>query len=663
MTSSDEIVEWDHGAQYSIGWELLVALLTVGIVMNIAQLLLHWKIKELQKLPNSHVIVWLACVDLTFDLLCLITCSANLHYDMFWGGVSACTWQGFYAELLMGSSGAIICSLLYNSYITIVLSKSEKERESIRTTFSIQSFIILYCLMLSIIGTIYPGQSRLNAAGTFCYPALQFLPDAIIFYIGYVGPELAFLIIINRKISSALSDMEGKLRILGKKVKPRPLQVLTLRTTWSYVIFMLICYAPFIITSVYMWISGSLAPSPIWILAGLTGHLNTLMNPILYYILSPSARKAVLSCFYSITGWEILSQYREMREMDFHQGFFEFLIASEEGRLKITQHAEEQYCNELTLFLFDDYDKWLKATMKTKTLIARTGTRGIVDESTGLLFEENPLQRECEVAIRVRRKTSVSSRSMRRKSSISISADILGPRDEVIECDDDNTPLDMADEGKREESGYSRRETAKESIRFPQSKHSKVLRDEKLDYIDGSLMNDTDQRDEIKIADNSSRGEKTRPEFIELSVRSSAVSLEYIADSAPSSRPISRISSPSPSMNRRELGFPTEEPHTDDEKDFNPLFISIYSTYIAADGPLPINIPSTMRETIDRRVTINGTAVMDVNNDPNPETIFDEVAKEVKRLLYTNAFQRLLRSDEGDEQVRAYTNTSKGDVV
>eukprot|EP00456_Euglypha_rotunda_P059504 TRINITY_DN49703_c0_g1_i3.p1 TRINITY_DN49703_c0_g1~~TRINITY_DN49703_c0_g1_i3.p1 ORF type:complete len:112 (-),score=5.70 TRINITY_DN49703_c0_g1_i3:10-309(-) len=76
----------------------------------------------------------------------------------------------------------------------------------------------------------------------------------------------------------------------GLTIQPRPFQLNNLRSMRVYIGVMLLLYSPILLVSFYAWITGNHAPASLWILTGLMGHSNTVMNPILYYLLSTSAK-------------------------------------------------------------------------------------------------------------------------------------------------------------------------------------------------------------------------------------------------------------------------------------------------------------------------------------------------------------------------------------
>eukprot|EP00456_Euglypha_rotunda_P044725 TRINITY_DN3531_c0_g1_i5.p1 TRINITY_DN3531_c0_g1~~TRINITY_DN3531_c0_g1_i5.p1 ORF type:complete len:251 (-),score=15.09 TRINITY_DN3531_c0_g1_i5:18-734(-) len=207
--------------------------------MNFLQIVVHIWIPKLWKLPNAPTILALAIQDFLFDFLCLITCVMSLHENKF-AGSGACLWQGLYAEFLMAWSGLSVCSLYYSCYANIVEGRSLSTKEVIR----IQSWMALYCLLLTILGVIYPGTPLLNSAGLFCYTATQRLPEGIVFYVGYVAPMFGGLIYMNWKLESGLKKMKLTMSEYGLTIKPRPMQLDILRSMRIYVAVMILCYSP-----------------------------------------------------------------------------------------------------------------------------------------------------------------------------------------------------------------------------------------------------------------------------------------------------------------------------------------------------------------------------------------------------------------------------------
>jgi len=129
---------------------------------------------------------------------------------------------------------------------------------------------------------------------------------------------------------------------------------------------MLLCYLPILSLSLYSWSTGHHQPPFMWIIFGLSGHSNTVINPILYYLLSQKARKALFTKLYNILGWQCfvtneLCDTTEVPTTDqiAYTAYFDTMITTKAGRKALEREAESHYCPELTKFFFEDHPKWL----------------------------------------------------------------------------------------------------------------------------------------------------------------------------------------------------------------------------------------------------------------------------------------------------------------
>jgi hypothetical protein len=354
---SQTTTSWNEGQHYLIGWYLLVILLSIGVCTNLAQILVHLVKSKLWNLPNAITIFILAIQDGLFDFLCLITCLQCIALKEF-PGPRNCIWQGIYAEFLMSTSGFSICLLNYSCYTNIVLGR----KLSVCQFQSIQLGIFVYCLFLTLIGVIYPGNAVLNSAGLFCYTQVENLEEGIVFCIGYVLPMFGSLIWMNYKIQLKLNVMSKMLRRSsinhGETQNPRPFQVNELKSMRVYVYVMLLCYAPILSLSMYSWITGKRQPPIMWIIFGLSGHSNTLVNPVLYYILSNQARKILFD----------QSNHTEVEnDASTSMKDFNLMLEFKQGIDIMKKIADEHFVPELTKFLFEDHVDYIQSCNATTT--------------------------------------------------------------------------------------------------------------------------------------------------------------------------------------------------------------------------------------------------------------------------------------------------------
>jgi hypothetical protein len=287
----NENVAWDEGNNNMFAWWMLVSYLIIGVLLNALQLIIHYFIKELNEQPVCRIILWLSGIDLTFDLICLIQCSLNIYAKSFFGKSTFCDMQATWAEFLMMMSGLSIGSIMFSIYLVITkgryLEKSEIDK--------LHGLFAIYCLILTILGTIYPGKGSLNSSGIFCYTNYQHLLEGIIFHAFFVGPLISTLCYWSYTVYKKVNAMTENVRKIGIKVDPRPKEVKMAKLMSTYIIALLICFIPFEIAAMYAWITQNKIPPPIWIIASITGHTLTLLSPILYFSLNNYARAIVLN--------------------------------------------------------------------------------------------------------------------------------------------------------------------------------------------------------------------------------------------------------------------------------------------------------------------------------------------------------------------------------
>jgi hypothetical protein len=281
-------VPWDEGSKHMYGWWMLIGLLIVGVIFNVSQLIAHFYIPELRKQQICVIIVWLSFIDLLFDLACLVQCILNTYAEEFYGRELACNAQTVWAEFLMMMSGLLICSIMYSSYSAIIHGHYLTKYEINKMVF----IFAIYCMFLTILGSIYPGRGSLNSSGIFCYTNYYHLSEGITFHIGYVFPLLGTLCYYFYKLYRGVRNMTLILSRAGYRVGPKPKEVIMAKRMSLYIFALLICLLPFEIAAIFSWSTNNI-PYVIWIIASISGHILTLISPVLYMLLNKYAREII----------------------------------------------------------------------------------------------------------------------------------------------------------------------------------------------------------------------------------------------------------------------------------------------------------------------------------------------------------------------------------
>jgi len=285
------VFPWNEGDKQSYGWLLLIVWLTFGAIVNAIQLILHSLIPRLHKQPCCRIIIWLSSIDFAFDFICMLQCSASYHIKAFFGEQAFCTAQAFWAELLMEMSGFSIACTMLASYMAIVHNRLLTVKDIDRLHIG----ALIYCTILSIIGSIAPGQGTLNSSGLFCYTASQFVLEGSLFHLLYVGPLIGTLVFFWYRMYNRVQEMTQFLAKRKINVEARKGQVTMAKRMAWYIYALLLCFVPYEIAVWYSWVTGEHAPYQMWITFGMFGHVLTVLSPILYYILNASARDAVIT--------------------------------------------------------------------------------------------------------------------------------------------------------------------------------------------------------------------------------------------------------------------------------------------------------------------------------------------------------------------------------
>jgi hypothetical protein len=232
-----------------------------------------------------------------------------------------------------------------------------------------------FSLALSILGAIYPGKAKLNTSGLFCYSATQDPLEGILFFCLYVFPMFGNFIYMCWQVELMYHQLQVDLHANDKlqNQSPRPAQRRNYIAMWWYVLVMFLCYISILGVALYSWITRRHAPVGLWIAFGMSGHFNTLCNPILYYFLSEPARIA-LKNFVCQRNKRVKNSTSEAR---FLQNYYQHVLSDPEQIECLRQYANKVYSQDLVIFYFDYYRPWLELFDDNLLLFSQTSVYAI----------------------------------------------------------------------------------------------------------------------------------------------------------------------------------------------------------------------------------------------------------------------------------------------
>jgi hypothetical protein len=279
---------WDEGQPYYPGWIGFITLLVPTFIMNVTVFSLV-TFTKLNASGESSTLRYLMLEDAGFSLCCLLQCAINLGHMGIYGQDVGCMIQSFYATFFVFSAGYSLCVIAYNVDLKIHMKPGLTKSQILK----IHILIWIWSASISIL-TSYVFPPQLMQSGTYCFPSLIHVGSGLIFYILGVGIIGTFLIhryikiyLYIQKVANNLTSRQNEAHARGVKASKKML---------IFVICYFVCALPVFIVNLYEIISNNQAGPTMHLVAGHLVHLNSLLDPILYFWLNPNSRKGVLHC-------------------------------------------------------------------------------------------------------------------------------------------------------------------------------------------------------------------------------------------------------------------------------------------------------------------------------------------------------------------------------
>jgi hypothetical protein len=294
---NDRSLNWDEGQYYYAGWVGFITLLVPTFIMNVT-VFSFVTFTKLNASGESSTLRYLMLEDAGFSLCCLLQCAINLGHMGIYGQDTGCIIQSFYATFFIFSAGYSLCVIAYNVDLKIHMKSGLTKSQILK----IHILIWIWSAAISIL-TSYIFPPELMPSGTYCLASLSNIGSGILFYILGVGIIGTFLIhryikiyLYIQNVANNLTSGQNEAHARGVKASKKML---------IFVICYFICALPVFIVNLYEIISYKSAGPILHLVAGHLVHLNSLLDPILYFWLNPNSRREVLNCQKNTRVYEI----------------------------------------------------------------------------------------------------------------------------------------------------------------------------------------------------------------------------------------------------------------------------------------------------------------------------------------------------------------------
>jgi hypothetical protein len=318
---------WNEGALFAYFWVGYIAVLSVGVPINLATFTFLILNKRLQKLRSATTVKYLIGEDGLSSVICLTQCCVNFHSREILGEGTACVveaWQvAFFITITSYSLGMI--AYIVRLQVTGALHParggcassgccgpgapseccgSDASTPRKMSKGELGAFVFRVHLVFWFLGAafatgscVWPGRARLNTSGTYCIPAFEQPWPAFFFFGVAICPVVLFLLVqyawIYFFVLQAKKRVQASFPGTGEG-PPWQKHLKLARQLSSLVLAYFIFYTPFLISAFYEWATGYFAPAWLDCIGGVLVHFSSAANPILYIWTTNQARKALL---------------------------------------------------------------------------------------------------------------------------------------------------------------------------------------------------------------------------------------------------------------------------------------------------------------------------------------------------------------------------------
>lgn len=294
---------WNDAYKYRFGWGGYITLLVPTLIVNLTVLYLVSTSHRLKKSTEARILKYLMIEDAGFSLCCLIQCIINLSHLEIYGHNTGCIIQSVYATFFVLSAGYTLCVIAYNLYRKIHMKTSLDAG----TVLKLHIIFWIWSAIISVL-TSYVFPPRIMPSETYCLPSLLELGSGLLFYLPGVGIIGIYLVVCYtliyleiKKVTKNLSTLDSRRLENSNYYEAKKRQTKAAKKMINFVIAYFLCALPVLIVSITEVIIGYSLSPVLHLIAGHLVHLNSLLDPILYFWLNPNSRLAFKEFIYYLS--------------------------------------------------------------------------------------------------------------------------------------------------------------------------------------------------------------------------------------------------------------------------------------------------------------------------------------------------------------------------
>ena len=292
LENADEKILWDYGKHYSAGWKIFIALLCFSVVLN--ALSLYLIIFPLRSRSNNMMtlIFYLNFIDLIEAVGCLLYCSINMHYMEIFGHEKSCESQALFVMIIVLWEAWILALIAY------VLERNVCGGVEINDKQIFKYFIGvgIISVALSLCGLYLPyGGYHLYSSGTYCLVNMSTIIGGLSWSLGVMIP---LVIMIQRyyRIWVRTANAQSMLKMRGIDAKAKARYYHSAKKMAVYIITFFLCVSVTVGCIIYEGVTHLYVPPIVDIISGSLLHLDTILNPLLFFMMNDDAKEAFYLC-------------------------------------------------------------------------------------------------------------------------------------------------------------------------------------------------------------------------------------------------------------------------------------------------------------------------------------------------------------------------------
>jgi len=275
-----EDLPWDLGKEHSSAWTGYLVTLVAGLVLNCFSLYLIKFKKRVRKICLANLIFTLNSIDGMMSLFCFHQCLLNMLYQEQYGHRAGCEAQalllGFF-EFWEAFTLALIAFCLERK-VCAGVEFTDAQVLRVVIASGLFSFFLSACACY----LPYAGY-HLYPSGTFCFFNLSKPITGFVFAAGIVIPTLIMAQRYKRIwncVQSAQAILSGK----GLEIKAKARYSQMAKKMSLFILTFFGCAAPYLCCAIYEWVTGEYTKPWVDELAGISLHLVSVINPILFFV-------------------------------------------------------------------------------------------------------------------------------------------------------------------------------------------------------------------------------------------------------------------------------------------------------------------------------------------------------------------------------------------